>query len=226
MAHRKTKRRFWSEVDLELLRRNFADSHTADLASVLNRKPAQVLAKANSMGLHKCRDFIAEVARQRSAVPGHGGVATRFKPGLVPANKGLRRPGFAPGNMARTQFKPGSRPHTWVPVGSFTVIDGTLEQKLNDDPRPKNVRWKAYHRIVWERANGPVPAGHVVAFKPGRKSLDPELITLDAVELITRKQLALRNSIHNLPGELAEVCRLRGSLKRAITQRQKDKDPS
>lgn len=218
-------RRFWTDIELQMLRDHFADSHTADLAQVLGRQPAHILAKANALGLHKSRAFIAEVARERSTRPDHGGQRTRFQPGQAPANKGLRRPGWAPGDMARTQFKKGKVPHNWVPVGSYTInADGCLDLKTNDDPGPRHVRWKPVHRLVWERAHGEVPKGHVVVFKPGRRTTDPALITIDAVELITRRELMARNTIHQMPPELADVSRLRGRLTRAINDKAKEQE--
>ena len=219
-------RRFWTEVELELLRSNYADSLTSDLAIALGRTEKQVLAKAHAMNLHKSRQFIAELARERALAPDHGGIPTRFKKGIVPANKGIRRPGWAPGDMAKTQFKKGSKPYTWRPIGSYRVTaDGVLERKVNDLPGNSNVRWKGVHVLVWAEVNGPVPAGHVVVFKPGHHTTDLAKITLDVVELLSRAQLMARNTIHNLHPKIVEVSRLRGTLKRAINRRSKKENP-
>lgn len=217
-------RRKWLEWETELLTRNFADSRTCDLAKVLDRTEARVLAKANKLGLKKSRTLIAEMARERTSAPGHGGLATRFKPGTVPPNKGKKMPeGWAPGRMASTQFKPGSKPVTTLPIGSFRVVEGeVLEQKYSDEPGPPGKRWRAYGRLVWEAANGPVPEGHAVVFKPGMKTLAPALVTLDRLELVTRAELMQRNTIHQMPPQLAEIARLRGSLKRAINHKAKE----
>lgn len=80
------------------------------------------------------------------------------------------------------------------------------------------MRWKPVHRLVWERANGPIPAGHAVVFRPGRKTADPELITLDAIELVTRAELMKRNTIHRYGPEIASIQKLRGSIRRRIKQ--------
>lgn len=216
-------RRYWLKWEEEFLRQHYAHFLTEALAAVLHCTVERVLAKANSMGLHKTPELISETARKRSLEPGHGSAATRFKPGIVPANKGLRRPGWAPGRMRETQFEKGRRPHTWVPVGSYTVnTDGYLDHKVNDLPGPRHVRWKPVHRLVWEAAHGPVPDGHTVVFKPGRKTAKLELITLDAVELLTRAELMARNTIHNLPEPLRDVVRLNARLKRQIDKRAKD----
>lgn len=108
-------------------------------------------------------------------------------------------------------------------MGSFRVTDdGLLEQKYSDDPGPPKARWRSYARIVWEREHGPIPAGHVVAFRPGQATADPPLVTLDRLELLTRRQLLGRNSVHTIyPPELARLVQLRGVLTRAISDRSK-----
>lgn len=216
------KRHRWLGWEQEFLRQNYAGYQNIVLAAVLGCTEAQLASKANAMGLRKTPELLSQLARDRSSVPDHGGVQTRFKKGQVPPNKGQRRPGFAPGNMARSQFKPGNRPHTWVPVGSYRVVEGVLEVKYSDDPGPPGMRWKAYARVVWERANGPLPSGHAVVFLPGRATVDPKLVTLDAVECISRLELMRRNSIHRMPPELADVARLRGRLTRAIHAKEKE----
>jgi len=219
---RKYRRRYWTPAEEELLRRRYADTPTELLAKALERDVKGVLAKANSMGLHKSRELIAEIARERSRRPDHGGRVTMFRPGLVPWNKGSSY--TARGRCAETQFKPGHKPHTWQPVGSYRIVVSKtggrhLELKVCDDPGPNSVRWKPVHRLVWEAEHGPVPAGHVVTFREGRRTLDAAEITLDAVELITREELMRRNTVHNLPPEFAEIARLKAVLHRAINDK-------
>lgn len=220
-------KRFWLQWEEQLLRDHYADALTADLAKVLGCSATRVLAKANAMGLKKLPALLSETARERTSRLGHGGMAYRFKPGQVPHNKGLRRPGFCPGDMAKTQFKPGQRPHTWLPVGSFRVtVDGTLEQKFSDTPGPPKARWRAYSALVWEAAHGPVPKGQVVVFKPGQHTTDPALVTIDRIECVPRAELMRRNSLRtNYPTELANLILLRGTLNRQINRRAKEITP-
>ncbi len=219
----KYTRHVWLDWEVEFLRRHYADALTVDLATVLGLPANRILAKANALGLHKSVALIAETARERSTRPDHGSKATRFKPGLVPANKGLRRPGYAPGDMAKTQFRPGNKPHTWVPVGSFRVVpDGQLEQKFSDDPGPPNARWRSYAALVWEAAHGPVQPGHVVAFKPGMSTTDPELVTVDRLECLTRSELMARNTVHAYGPVIASIAQLRGAINRQINKRIKE----
>jgi hypothetical protein len=218
-----TSRKFWTPAEEAHLRQHYADTLTVDLAPLYGRTIKQVLAKANALGLRKSVELISATARERSTRPDHGGRKTQFGPGHPPANKGLRRPGWAPGNMGKTQFKPGQKPHTWLPVGSTRIVDDQLQLKVNDSPGPNSVRWHPMSRVVWERTHGPVPAGHKVVFRPGRATTDAALITLDAVECISDAELMRRNSIHtNYPPELAEIARLRGTLTRVINRKSKE----
>jgi hypothetical protein len=212
----------WTWAELELVKRNYHNSLTRDLATALGLSIEQVYRKAHQLGLQKEPGFTAEVARERALDPAHPMRATSFKKGNVPVNKGVTRPaGWSPGNMARTQFKKGNISHTWKPVGSYRVnADRYLEVKFCDAPGPWMNRWKSVHVLIWEQANGPVPAGLVVAFKKGRYSIKPEEVTLDALECISRRELMARNTIHNLPVPLKEVSQLRGALARAIKRRE------
>lgn len=218
------KRRYWTPVEEQMLRQHYADTRTEVLAELFNRDARRVLAKARAMGLRKSRELIAEIAREKSAAPGHGGKAHQFKPGTAPWNKGAHY--VAGGRSAETRFRPGNKPPTWVPVGSYRIVDQKnggpeLQVKVNDEPGPNSVRWRPMARHVWELAHGPVPANHIVVFKPGRRSTRPEDVTLDAIELITRQELMRRNTVHNLPPVFADVARLRGVLHRAMNSRNK-----
>lgn len=209
-------RRYWAESDREVLRRTYADFPTENIAQSLGRTVGQVHQQAQKLGLRKSSEFIARTARERSMRPNHGGIAHRFQPGLVPANKGLRRPGWAPGEMARTQFKLGVVPHTWKPIGTLRLSkDGYLERKVSEDPIRAH-RWIAEHRLVWQAVNGPIPDGCAIVFRPGQFTADLDQITVDRLECLTRADLMRRNTIHRYPEPVKQVIRLRGKLSRAI----------
>lgn len=222
-------RRMWTDEQKAVLREHYPHRPTQAVAAMLGRPVAQVYNQACKLGLRKTDAYLATPDACRLRRGDEVGEQHRFRPGHVPANKGLCRPaGWAPGRMAETRFAKGSVPPTWVPVGSYTVnSDGYLDRKVADlRGRPRHESWKPVHRLVWEAAHGPAPAGHVVAFKPGRRSTELDKITLDAVELITRRELMARNSMHNLPKELALIHQLRGALHRAIKAKAKREDPS
>jgi hypothetical protein len=185
----------WTEAELQLLRQRFADTPTADLARELQRPYSTVAAKAAELQLAKSPAYLASPAARRLA--GQIGTATRFAPGHEPWNKGQA---FEPGGRSvQTRFRPGQlnghAARLAAPVGSYRVTrDGTLARKISDLPGAPNQRWRAVARLVWEAAHGPLPAGHAVVFKAGRRTTDSALITLDALELVTRAELMRRTT--------------------------------
>lgn len=210
----------WTPAEEAVLRDRYANERTADIAADLGRPVLHVYSKASKLGLAKSIAFFARDVSGRMLKGGKLSVATQFKPGLVPWNKGQHYQAL--GRSIGTQFKPGDRPHTWKPVGTLRVnADGYLQRKCSDTGYPPR-DWVAIHRLVWEAAHGPVPAGHVVVFLPGRKTVDEAAITLDAVECITRRQLMARNTVHRLPEALAQVVQLRGALVRQINRKAKE----
>jgi hypothetical protein len=222
----KAPRRPFSEVDLRMIREEYPNVSTELLAQALDRTVNAIYQKARDLGLFKSAEYLASPAACRMRRGDAVGSAYRFPKGHVPANKGLRRPGWSPGGMAKTQFKKGQMPHTWVPVGSYRINgDRFVEVKFSDVPGPYTNRWVPVHRQVWIEANGPIPAGHVVAFKPGRHTTDPALITIDALELLTLAENLKRNSLHRYPPEIVKVIQLRGAITRQINKRAKAEEP-
>lgn len=215
-SRRNSARRAWTDLEIDVLCREFADSRTDALAVLLGRTYRAVASEAKKLGLKKSAAFLASPAAGR--LNGSTGLMRRFLPGQTPWNKGKT---FATrGRSAQTQFKPGLAPKNTLPLGSYRISpDGYLEQKISELPGPPNLRWKSVHRLVWESAHGPVEPGHVVVFRPGRRSTRLDDITPDALETVTRAQLMARNTVHNLPPELAQLVQLRGVLARKINQR-------
>ena len=212
MARTQSGNRPWSEADLQALRALYSDINNVELGALFERTERAINVQAVKLGLRKSRQFMEQHS-------------TRFKPGLVPWNKGAKyQPG---GRCAETQFRPGQRPHTWLPIGSYRLDKtGTLQRKISDDPGGPHKRWRSVHELVWIEHHGPVPDGHLVVFKPGQKTTDPEQITVDRLDCITRAELMRRNSSWTaLPPELARLVQLRGVLTRQInriTQKQHD----
>ena len=217
----------WTDSQLALLRAHYADTLTADLAKRIGRPEKSVYQKAAALGLRKSEAFLSSINSGR--LDGVVGTEFRFKPGIVPWNKGTNF--VAGGRSAETRFKkgrPAEEARNYVPIGSLRITnDGILERKITDDPsiRPAR-RWVGVHRLVWEAANGPVPTGQAVVFREGRRSTDPELITLDCLELVTRAELMRRNSYHNrYPKEVCLAIQLRGALMRKINRLTQEATP-
>ncbi|MGN6383695.1 MAG: HNH endonuclease signature motif containing protein [Dyella sp.] len=222
------KRIAWSEQDVAELVRRYPHEQTKVIAADLGRPIHTVYQKANGMGLKKDAAYLASEVSGRLNGRDTRGLSSRFKKGLVPANKGLKRPpGWAPGRMAKTQFKKGKpteAARNYQPIGTERISkDGYLERKVTDDHPVPARRWVAVHRLVWEAANGPIPAGHAVVFRKGMRTALPNEITKERLELVTRAELMRRNTIHRYPAELKQTIRLVGRLRRAIEDKADEK---
>jgi hypothetical protein len=207
-------RRPWQPWEIELLGVTYPIMPTALIAKAFGRTVYQVYNKAGALGLKKTEDYLASPDACRLRRGDNVGKAHRFLKGHVPANKGKK--GWCPEGCKPTQFKPGHRGgralEKYQPIGTERISkDGYLERKINDD-MPFQRRWRAVHLLVWEAANGPLPAGHAIAFKDGNK----QNIDLANLELISRRELMRRNTIHNYPREIVEVTRLRAVITRQI----------
>jgi hypothetical protein len=226
----KARRRFWSDEDLTLLAALYPSLPTQAVAQRLQRTLFSVYGTAQKRGLKKSPEFLdsEESGRLRKGEFRPGTEHTRFKKGQVPANKGLRRPGWAPGRMRETQFRKGDRTgvaaRNWRPIGTILPDpEGYLRIKVREAVHGAeatgfgNVRvWPLLARHVWEQGHGPIPPGHVVAFK----DRDRGNCAMDNLELISRAELAHRNRMWGrLPRELAEAIQLNGALKRTIRSR-------
>lgn len=204
----------WLPTEEFILRKTYPNMVNREIAELLGRPLSSIDNKAALLGLRKSASFMAQK---------HG----CFRKGQTPPNKGVRRPGWAVGRMAETQFKKGRPPSqspNYVPIGSHRISrDGFLERKVTDDPRIAPARrWVGVHRLVWEAAHGQVPPGHAVAFRDGRRTTVLEEITLDRLELVTRAELMRRNSFHNrYPKEIGLAIQARAALVRQINRKSK-----
>jgi hypothetical protein len=155
----------------------------------------------------------------------------RYPPGHVPANKGLRRPGYAPGRMAETQFKKGDRTgiaaKNWRPIGTIRADgEGFLRIKVREGVKGEaygfgNTKiWPLLNRHTWEQHRGPIPPSHAVIFMDG----DRANCAIENLDCISRRELMRRNSVHRLPKELADLIQLSGALKRQLRKHEKQND--
>lgn len=217
----------WTEVDLELLRRNFADSRTQDLATAMGRSYSTVAQMATRLGLRKSEAYLASADACRLRRGDNTGAATRFKPGQPAWNKGTKGVVGVQEGCRATQFKKGRAPEeasNYRPIGSLRVTrDGILERKVTDDPSIVPARrWVAVARLVWEATNGQIPTGHLVRFKRGMATTEADEITADRLECVSRAEHMKTHTYHQYGPEIASVVQLRGAISRQINKRAKD----
>lgn len=211
----------WTADELETVRINYADFPTFLIAYLVGRSEQAVYSLARTLGLHKSEAYLAGPWACRLRRDNTAGVPYRFRKGQAPANKGLRRPGWASGRMRETQFKKGQKPHTWLPIGSTRINgDGYRDRKVSDTGYPPR-DWKGEHILLWEEHLGPVPPGHCICFKNGDKAD----IRIDNLACISHAERMRRNTIHRYPPELKDAIRAHAKLQRTIRKRYEEQAP-
>jgi hypothetical protein len=158
-------KRTWTERRLKILQKYYACMPMGWLCVKTKHSESSIYGMARQLGLKKSKLFISEMARERCDHPNK--VATRFKAGHVPANKGKRLSEFMSAEgIERSKagrFRPGTLPHNTKPVGYERIgKDGYVYVKVEDGKAmvPK-------HRHVWKLHHGPVPDGMLVCFIDG-----------------------------------------------------------
>jgi hypothetical protein len=199
-------KKLWTLAAIAYIREH-ARQDTATLAAGL----------ARVFGLAVTPDQVAYAMRNHKIRTGR--TATQFRPGNRPWNagtQGLKGP-------SATSFRPGNVPANRQPLGYIRAgHDGVLEIKVAQ-PNPYTgspTRFVAMHRHLWEQANGPVPAGHVITFRDG----DHAHTDLDNLDCVPRATLARLNQAGHgdLTGPLRtqalELAKLRTGISRARRQ--------
>lgn len=154
MKRRRLRQRRWSRADLARLRRFYPNLPARKLKCLFNRTASSLYGTAKKLGLSKSAEYLASPEACRLRRGDQVGAPYRFPPGHVPANKGLRRPGWFAGRMRETQFKKGHRnenhpTRAWKPIGTERVnCYGYLERKVTEEGRGGQ-RWKAVHILLW-----------------------------------------------------------------------------
>jgi len=206
-------RKYWLAAEEDQLRSLYPDTPMRHLIVIFERSESAIHGKANNLGINRSQQFLEGSEGGRMTPGVCRGKSTQFQPGQTPWNSGMK--GYQPGGRApETQFRKGNRPHTWQPIGTERVSkDGYLERKVTDDGKgPRD--FEAVHRLIWKETNGPIPPGHVIVFKD--KLPKHENIAVDRLELISRADLARRNSIHRYPPEVKRAIRTLAKLNKTI----------
>lgn len=217
------QRHFWSPEEIQQLRDLYPVTRTEDLAAVFHKPVHKIHSAARRFAVKKDPEVLRSPQYGWGFQKGHPhGRAHQFPKGHVPANKGLRRPGWSAGRMRETQFKKGQRPRDWKPIGTITTDrDGYKHIKVRE-PRPgernpggcgRGYAWEFLHQHLWEKHHGPIPPKHAVVFKDGNR----ENCVIENLECISQGELAKRNAMWNrLPQELILAIAANGALKRKL----------
>lgn len=202
----KMKRRppkIWTEEQKMILKKLYPDSTMQEIIAALDNEfnAHQIMHKAQKMGIKKSAEF-----RQRFGIDENGRLT-----GVVQHNTGKKY--IAGGRSAEFHFKKNNIPHHMRPTGSIRKTqEGHLEIKVDD-----RKKWVLLHREVWKREHGSYPPDNcVLVFKDGNK----ENCDISNLEILTRQEFMLRNSMHRFPEELRKVIHLQSVIRRKINARQ------
>ncbi len=217
--------RHWKPEQLFMLRWLYPDFKADTVAQCTGRSVGSVHRKAVLLGIGKSEAFKSSFAsgRIQAANTDPRMLATRFKPGHKTWNTGLKGSTGTHENCRKTQFKPGQKPNTWVPVGSYRINSNKrihrLERKMNENPGPSHVRWIPVTRLVWEQHHGPVPDKHIVVFADSKQATTVlEEITIDKLICISRAENARRNSAAAHSTEYGRLAQLKGAITRQVNR--------
>lgn len=153
------------------------------------------------------------------------GKTGRFEKGHTPANKGTHP--RTVGRMGETQYKKGNLPHNTKPIGYERLSrDGYIEVKIAMRPSDTDDghNFVGKHRLVWEKAHGPIPKGHKIIFLDG----DKQNCSIENLTLVSNAEL-LQMTRRGLKTENAELTKTGVLIARAgvitnkLNKRKKDK---
>lgn len=157
--------RFWTVPEIAKFRHLYHSSTSKELMREFGRSHAAIKMMAVKLKLSK--DY---------------GIANRFPKGNIPWNLGKPHP--TKGRSALTQFKKGQKGARYRRVGSERITRDGVEIKIADPGV-----WIAKTRYLWEKANGPIPAGMIV-----RNTGHVHKFKLEDLRLITRAENAALNA--------------------------------
>ena len=203
-AHRMRLRRVvnvktrWSSDDVAYLREHYATMSARDIARVLGYTTHSIYYKATTLGLRKPPSFRA--LQGMMLCNDERSIATRFRSGMVPANKGKRLYEYlTPEQIARiraSQFAKGVKPHNIKPDGyERQYKDGYIYIKVNG-------RMVLKHRHVWETTHGAIPRGYNIMFRDG----DRTNCDVSNLELVSRAEACRRQIMSETPDARRARC--------------------
>ena len=152
-----------------------------------------------------------------------------FQKGHVPQNKGKTWDEYmspeAQERSRTTTFKKGQIPHNGgTPIGTVRIRHDHKNRGAKPYAWEKVAQpnvWRMKHVVEWERHNGPVPKGCMVAFANG----DTMNWSIDNLVLEMRAQHAVKNrwGLHGYDKESAEAYNKIADIKSEIRKRSKKK---
>lgn len=205
----------WTDSDLQKLKQLYPVMLSSEIANEIGCTVCAVYNKAHQLGLKKSEAFKNSEQSGRISKLLDKGFAFRFKKGQIPLNKGTKMPEHVYEKVKRTMFKKGHVPAcAKASDGVITVRRDTFGRAYKFI-RVSLGKWVPLHVHLWEQANGKLPKGMIVAFKD-KDSMHCEI---DNLEIITKAENMMRNTIHRYPDELKQIIKINSKIKRTINEK-------
>lgn len=206
-----------------ILKEKYPHMRTDRLAELLGLKKSVVYNRAFALGLKKSEEFLRSPECGRITNVTTRGIMHQFMTGNIPYNKGKKQTEYMTAQQIErtkeTRFKKGHLPVQTLYDGAIAIRRHKREGKSYKWIRISLGKWVEYHRYLWEREHGPIPAGHNIQFRDG-DTLNCDLSNLYMIS--QADQLRHENSFHaRYPEEIKKLIQLKGALKRQINKQNK-----
>lgn len=142
----------WTPDKVEILKTLYSDTLNSDIALQLEASEHAVFLKAMRLGLKKSPEYLKTKVRYWRQTP-----------------QGRE---FSKAQMILRNRDTGTE---------VASKNGYVRVKVSRSGSRAS-RWRLVHHLVWESANGPIPAGYVISFKDG----DKKNIAIDNLQMLKR----------------------------------------
>jgi len=182
------------------------------LGDYLGLTVSQVYNRTYKRGIKKDPKIKKEINRDLILTAGRN---SRFEKGHKPFNKGKKCPNLLLTNAAKTMFKKGNKPNNTREPNATSIRTDSHGRKYQYS-KIEDSKWILTHRLMWEQANGPIPAKHIVRFIDGN-TMNLDLTNLECIPM---GENAKRNTLHRFPDDLKKLIRLKAKLNKTIKNKQ------
>ena len=217
------ERKLWTKEEVKKVGELYPDMDCGEIAKIMGCRLDQIYYIAYKNRFEKSLAFRQAMAAKKNFIL--KGKKYNFAKGHVPINKGKKMEDYVPpeslAKIRSTQFKKGMKGHNELHDGAITIRNDNANRPYKFI-RIAKAKWKMLHVHLWEQEYGPIPPGHVIIFK-NYDTLNCELSNL---EMITKSENMLRNSIHNYPEDIKEAIYTLRKLKKKINGKEQNSRPA
>lgn len=211
----------WTKEEIAYLKRCYPYMLTEHMVEEMGRPERKIYSMAFRLGIKKSEAYMNSELPLTNHKVSEAGKAKWFQKGHVPFNKGKKMPDEVKAKVKHNWFGKGHQPHN-------TKHDGYISVRVDKTGIPyayirvAKGKFRLLHRVIWEQAHGKIPPGQIITFING----DQTDFNIENLELITKKQNMLRNSIQRFPDDLKQAIKALHKLKKTIKNYEKQRSDS